>query len=534
MNNKQEKDKAINQLVNESINLSDTLSDMGESWEAGEFLYSAAELLEDLDHSFAVELYKHNIKVWEKLIEKLTFQAKLHEIAEIYLRIAEIYGDKFQDDKLKKETIIKSIKYLNQENKLLKGFNESKNGDTRKLTQNYENIAELYLKTHNFKMAIKFYKKVIDIAKNYFYYDILSFSYQHIALCYEELDDYNKAKDIILDGIDFFSILYHEFEKKADNLATAQICQILKTLYNNLDDKEQALSFAKKEAGAYINLAERLEKKDQNLQKIARYYRGAGLCYREISNSLIQSASCFVLAGNYNEKTEEYSEAAINFLDAANTFKDLNNFENSYKHFVKAGDNFWKIDEIIKSTECYLTAYDIAIEGNLEFNRFGIFNQIIRGLNKIADVGVKNKQFYTAATLILESIKFYEKLDISKDYFLRQMVRSVYKFYYEAANIKRIGYSHIVHSYVCASLSSILNGKLTQAWKIMSEIESEGNTIKKYKDMIKLIIDWVNEGKIVKFESLPYRIKRIIEGSEEIIYLIGLFKNLQPPTSILS
>ena len=63
---------------------------MGESWEAGEFLYSAAELLEDVGHSFAVELYKHNIKVWEKLIEKLTFQAKLHEIAEIYLRIAEI------------------------------------------------------------------------------------------------------------------------------------------------------------------------------------------------------------------------------------------------------------------------------------------------------------------------------------------------------------------------------------------------------------------------------------------------------------
>ena len=423
---------------------------------------------------------------------------------------------------------------MNQENKLLKGFNESKNGDTRKLTQNYDNIAELYLRSQNFKMAIKFYMKVINIAKSYHYYDILSFSYQQIALCYEELDDYIKAKNIILEGIDIFSNLYHEFERKNDNLATAQICQILKTLYNKLDDQEQVLNFTKKEAGAYINLAEQLEKKDQNLQKKARYYRGAGLCYQEISNSLIQSASCFVLAGNYNEKAEEDSEAAINFLDAAKVFKDLKNFENSYKHFVKAGDHFWKINDIIKSTECFLTAYDIASEGNLEFNRFGIFNQIIRGLNEIAEVGVKNKQFYTAATLILESIKFYEQLDIASDYFLRQMVRSVYKYYYRAANIKKIGYSHIVHSYVCASLSSILNGKLTQAWKIISEIESEGNTIKKYKDMVKLIIDWVSEDQKVEFESLPYRIKRVVEGSEEIMYLIGLFKSLQPPTNILS
>ena len=68
----------------------------------------------------------------------------------------------------------------------------------------------------------------------------------------------------------------------------------------------------------------------------------------------------------------------------------------------------------------------------------------------------------------------------------------------------------------------------------MDEIDSEGNTIEKYRDMIKLIIDWVNEGKKVKFESFPFRIKRIIEGSEEIMYLLGLFKNLQPPTNILS
>jgi tetratricopeptide (TPR) repeat protein len=528
-----EKNESIRQLVHQSIKLSKSLIEIGEVWEAGEFLFSAAELLEDIGFSFSLELYKHSIKVWEKYIEELILQAKLHEIAEVYLRISEIYSEKFQDDNLKKDNILKSIKYLNQENKLLTGFSESRNGDTRKLTQNYENIADLYLRISNFKKAIKFYEKVIDIAKAYSYYDILSFSYQQISYCYEEIDEYDNAKDIILDGIDYFLTHYHEFEKKNDNLALAQTCQILKTLYENLDDKEQALSY-KKEAGAYINLAERLEKNKQNFQKIARYYRGAGLCYKEISNGFLESASCFVLAGNYDSKAEEFSEAAVNFFDAANIFKDLNNFENAYKHFVKAGDNFWKFGDLNKSTESYLNAYDIAAEGNLEFNRYGIFNQIVRGLNKIAEDGIKNKQFYTAATLILESIKFYEQLDVARDYFLRPMVRSVFKYYYKAANLKKIGYSHIVHSYVCASLSSILNGKLKQAWKIISEIESDGTTIRKYKEMIRLMIEWVSEGEKVEIENFPYNIRRIIKDSEEIMYLMGLFKSLQPPINILS
>ncbi|MFX1393145.1 MAG: hypothetical protein ACFFAH_06165 [Promethearchaeota archaeon] len=452
----------------------------------------------------------------------------------MYLKIAEIYSEKFQDEKSKRDNILKSIKYLDQENKLLIGFNNGSSVETRTLTQNYQNIAELYVKSSNFKKAIKSYEKVIELAKIYKYYDILSFSYQQIALCFEELDNFIKSKNMILDGIDFFSNLFHELEENNDNLELAQICQILKKLYERLDDKEQYLNYSRKEAGAYINLAESLEKEGENFQKIARYYRGAGLCYKEGPNNLIESASCFVLAGNYIEKDEDYSQAAINFLDAADVFKELNNFEMAYKHCVKAGDNFWKIEDFNQATECYLNAYDIAVEGNLEFNRYGIFNQIIRGLNKIAKEGVKSKKFYTAATLILESIKFYEQLDIANDFFLRQMVRSVYRYYYRAANLKKIGYSHIVQSYILASLSLILNGKLEKAWKIISEIDSEGNTIKKYKEMIKMIMDWVYEGRKVEVQKFPYNLRRLIEGSEEIMYILSLFKSLQPPTNLLS
>jgi len=365
---------------------------------------------------------------------------------------------------------------------------------------------------------------VVNIAKDYQYFDLLSYSYKQISSCYQELDEVDKSNSVIYDGIEFFSVIFQTFVEKNDNLAISQISKVLKSLFQIIDDEEQFVSYSKKEAGAYINLAERLEKIKENFYKIARYYRGAALCYQEIHNNLIESASCFVLAGNYSEKVDDFNEAATNFFNAAVTFKELNNLEMTYKHYVKAGDNYWKIENVNDSTECYLNAYDIAVEGRLEYNKFGIFNQIIRGLNIIAKEGLKNKQFYTAATLIMESIKFYQQLDTAEDFLLNEMLKNVYRYYYRAADIKKIGSSHIVQSYVMAAISSILNGKTEKALEILSELELEGNIVNKYKKLVNLIIKWVSEGKEVEFRNFPYDLQRIIKGSEEIMYLLKFFK----------
>ena len=479
-------------------------------------------MVEDLDFSESLKLYEQIIEFYKRQIIDYKLQAKLHEIAELYLRIADVYRNKFQDNQLEEHYILNSIKFLKQESKLLKEFNE-----TRKLAQNFQNIAELYLNASDFKNAIKYYERVIEISKLYDYYDMLSFSYQQIGACYKEIDDYTKSQDVILDGVEFFSNLTTKLEEKNENLTLSQIYQILKNLYRILDEGDQYINYSKKEAGAYIDLAETLDKKKDNYHKIARYYRGAGLCYREIKNNLIECASCFILAGNFSEKIEDFGQAAMNFFDGANIFKELNNLEMAYKHFVKAGDNYWKTGSFNESTESYLNAYDIAVEGGLEYNRFGIFNQIVRGLNKIAEQGLKNKQFFTAATLILESIKFYEQLDTAKDFLLREMVNNLYRYYYRAANLKKIGYSHIVFSYVLASISCVLNGKLDKAWKIISEIESEGITVRKYKEMIKIMIERVSSGEEVKLNNFPYDLRRLIESSEEIMYLLKLFRGFK-------
>ena len=518
LEDEKEKTDQSQKIINDSIITANEISESGEFFEAGEFLISIAELLEGLISFHSVKLYKLTIKYWNNEVNSFKLQGKLHEVAEIFLRIADLY-EKLDEPKSYRKNILGSIDYLKRESKILKEFNE-----TRKLAQNYENIAGLFLKVEDHKNAIKYYLNVVKIAKEYHYFDLLSYSYQQISDCYQELDDIEKSNSIIYDGIEFFSTLFQSFEEKNENLAISQIAQVLKSLYHLIDDEEQFIIFSKKEAGAYINLAERLEKNEENYYKIARYYRGAALCYQEIHNNLIESASCFVLAGNYSERIEDFNEAAINFFNAAVIFKELNNLEMTYKHYVKAGDNYWKVKNVNDSTESYLNAYDIAVEGGLEYNKFGIFNQIVRGLNIVAKEGLKNKQFYTAATLIMESIKFYQQLDTAKEFLVNEMVKNVYRYYYKAANLKKIGNSHIVQSYIMAAISAILNGNINKALKILSEIEMKGNTVKKYKEFVQIIIDWVSDGKDVEFENFPYDIQRIITGSEEIGYLLRFFK----------
>jgi tetratricopeptide (TPR) repeat protein len=517
--NLREKFALILTIVEDARIFAKDLAESKEFEEAGEFLCSVAEIIEELNSSQAYKLYKLSIDFWEQQINSYKLQAKFHEIAEIYKRLADLYSEKFKNKKLEKKYILNAISYMRQESKLLKEFNE-----IRKLLQNYQNIAELYLRISYYKKAMRYFSLVIDIAKEYLFFDLLSYSYQQVAKYYQDLGDIKKANDLISDGIEFFNEIYEKYDKKNDHLALSQIFHVLKNLYKLIDDEDQFINFSKKEAGSYINLAERIIKNEDNYQKIAGYYRGAALCYQEINNNLIESASCFILAGNYTEKIEDFNEAGANFYNAAVTFRELNNNELSYKHFVKAGDCYWKIGNVNDSTESYLNAYDIAVEANLEYNRFGIFNQIIRGLNIIAKEGLKSKQFFTAATLILESIKFYQQLDTAKDFLVNEMVKNVYKYYYRAANLKKIGYSHIVQSYILAAISSVLNGRIKKAQKILSEIEVKGNTAKRYVELVEMIIERILEGKSVDFNSLPYHIQRIVNGSEEISYLLHLFK----------
>ncbi|TFF97396.1 MAG: hypothetical protein EU547_04410 [Promethearchaeota archaeon] len=519
-----EKEKKLDNIISEVINDICESQDYENSYETGELLYSVGEVLENMEnvaYTHALKVFDESISIWKSLVEQYKQQGKLHEISELFLRIAEIYRIKYENPKLERKYILKSIKFLKQETELLEHLNEG-----RKLPQNYQNIAELYFKLSEFKKAIEYYKKVIYFGKNNNFIDILPYSYRQISECYMELDQIKKSKEILFNAVDFFMSLYHQANKKNDNAGLAQVCQILKNIFKSLKRKNSYIHYSKKEAGAYINLAERMKEEGEEPQKIARYYRGAALCYKDVKSNLLESASCFVLAGNYCVQAKDYNQAVINYFDAGTIFQRLDNYELAYKHFMKAGDNFWKIKNYDDATNCYLNAYEAAVEGKIEFNKYGLFNQIIRGLHKIAGEGLKSKQFYKAASLILESIKFYEQLESSKDFLLDEMIKNTYKYYYRAANLSKISYSHIVNAYIVAALSLILIGRLEKAKEILSEIDSDGTTINIYKEMINFIIERVKQDRKVDINCFPFQMKRLILNSIDIKYLVSLFSKI--------
>lgn len=519
-----EKESQLEETISEAIENVYNITEEGNHFEAGELLYSIGEVLEEMEniaYVHAIRVYDEAVSLWKDLIAQYKRQGKLHEISELYLRIADIYRIKYENPELERKHILKSIKFLKQETELLEHLNEG-----RKLPQNYQNIAELYYKLSKFEKAIEYYRKVIYFGKHNNFIDILPYSYRKVSECYRKLDQVNKAKEVLFNAVDFFMSLYHQANKKNDNAAVAQVCQILKNIFKSLKKKHSYIHYSKKEAGAYIRLAERIKEEGKERYKIARYYRGAALCYKDIKSNALDSASCFVLAGNYSVKMEDFNQAVINYYDAATLFQRLENYELAYKHFMKAGDYYWKLKDYDDATNCYLNAYEAAIEGKIEFNKYGLFNQIIRGLHKIAGEGLKSKQFYKAASLILESIKFYEQLESSKDFLLEEMIKNTYKYYYRAASLSKISYSHIVNSYIVAALSLILIGKLDKAREILSEISAESTTIAVYKQMINLIIERAKQGKEVSIDNFPFQIKRLILNSIDIKYLISLFSKI--------
>ncbi len=514
----------IDKTISNAIEYVYDISEEENRFEVGELLYSIGEMLENMDgleYSHALKVYDESVSLWKKQIGIYKRQGKLHEISELFLRIADVYRVKYEDYKLEKKYILKSIKFLRQETELLEELNES-----RKLPQNYQNIAELYFKLSEFEKAIQFYRYVINFAKHNNFIEYLPYSFRQISVCYKELNMIKKAKEVLFNAIDFFLSLYHETNEKNDPISLAQICQILKSLFKSLKKKRAYIYYTKKEAGAYISLAEKIKEEGEEPHKIARYYRGAALCYRDIEENFLESASCFVLAGNYCIKVEDYNQAVINYFDAATIFQALSNYELAYKNFMKSGDYYWKIKDCDGATKSYLNAYESAMEGKVEFNKYGLFNQIIRGLNKIAGEGLKSKEFYKAASLILESIKFYEQLDGAKDFLLEDMIKNTYKYYYRAANLSKINNSHIVNSYVVAALSLILIGRLEKAQEIISEIKSKGNTVRGYKTMVDIIIERIKHGKKVNIECFPFHIKRLIKNSIDVQYLIYLFSKI--------
>lgn len=521
--NKENKKFLILELIKFISTEAKKIAEMGDFFEAAEILSSTANLLEEIDQDIAKELLKNAMKYWDKQIETCKKQAKFLEIAELYIKQADIHRDIFRNTKKEQENILYAIQFLNHEADVRLEFNE-----LEAVARTFQNIANLYNRISNFRKAIKFNKMAIKLAKEHGYYHILQYTYQQLFSCFSDLGDYNSAKEIVLVGIEYFASEALKYEQKDIlNLNLSALYQIIKKLYFMLNDTDNYVSYAKKEASTYISIAQSLGNDPTDAEKKGTLYRGAALCYNEIQNNLIECASCFFLAGNFFHSIQKNSDAAENYNNAAMVFGQIGNYQKAFDLYVKAALNYQKIN-VRNSLENFLNAYDLTLNEDIEFNRNELYNYLIQGLNQYAKEKIKTKEFYSAATSILESLKFYSNLDSErfKPEIFAEMVKRASKNYYKAASFKNIRPRNIRYAYFLSALSRLLLKQIDEAKKIMKEVNTNGNQVEKYKSIVNQIIEWINENKQILISDFPKNIQKFINRYDEVKYIISLFENI--------
>lgn len=500
------------------------IAESGDYFESAEILSGTATILEDIDRDIAKELFKNAIKYWDEQIESSKKQAKFLEVAEIYLKIADLYKFTFKNIKKEKEKILFAIQFLNHEADIRLEFNE-----LEEVARIFQNIANLYSRINNYRKAIKFNKMAIKLSREHGYYQILSFTYQQLFSCFSELKDYNAAKEIVLIAIEYFAneVLKYESSNLL-NLNVPQLYQIIKKLYFMLNDSQNYVNYAKKEASSYINIAQSLGNDPKDEERKATLYRGAALCYNEIQNNLIECASCFYLAGNFFLSLEKFSEAAENYNNAAMAFRQIGNFQKAFELYIKAALNYQKSKNLQYSIENFLNAYDLTIENKIEFDKLVLYNHLIQSLNQFAKEKIKMKEFYIAATSILESLKFYSSSDNDRfnPVIFAEMVKRISKNYHKAASFKQIQPRNIRYAYFLAALSRLLLKQIDEANEIMKEITSNGNRVEKYKAIVNYIIESLNQNQRVLISNFPKNLQKFINRYAEVKYFISLFENI--------
>ncbi|MCK4238947.1 MAG: hypothetical protein KAX33_07495, partial [Candidatus Lokiarchaeota archaeon] len=190
--------------------------------------------------------------------------------------------------------------------------------------------------------------------------------------------------------------------------------------------------------------------------------------------------------------------------------------------------NYQNINNVRNCLENFLNAYDLTLKEEIVFNRTELYNYLIQGLNKYAKQKIKTKEFYSAATSILESLKFYSNLDSERfnPEIFAEMVKRASKNYYKAASFKTIRPRNIRFSYFLAALSRLLLKQIDEAKEIMKEVNTNGSRVEKYKAIVNQIIEWINEDKEILISDFPQNIQKFILRYDEVKYIISLFENI--------
>lgn len=522
------------QLMHDLISSAKVYSDAGDFYEAAEIFYSAGYLFEETDFKQAQALYEKAIDQWKAFIEKLVGQGKFREIADIHNKISHVYERKFNAPGLQQQHQRAAISYYEQNANMLEQF-----GELKKVVHDLHNIAVLHADLHEWEEVLVVTRRALELAKQLKYFEIYASLVEIRADAFNQLGRHKELREGILKAIDVLTMEALTCEENDEIFNASQIYEILKRLHKQLPDARQYEFFAIKEASMYQKMAEQeLLRADGrvDLLKVANFYRGAGLCYKEVEKDL-DTAACFYLAAQHFDNANDYYNGAQNLSDAGIFFQNCAMTEKAREMFLESGRQFELIGDLELAAENFLAAFDLldvdvdhaggspvpkkSSDGPRHDDPVFLASKISDVFQQLAREQLARKNFHVAGTLFLEAARYLAavfRLRKKIGYFLR-LASSAFTEAVERQHFAKDSLRY--YAGACAVLAQTIVGEHEKARAIMGDLTLHGNgqVGYHYVEVAQLALETV--ARDLPEMVLPAHLERVVKNAPELQKLLS-------------
>ncbi len=283
------------------------------------------------------------------------------------------------------------------------------------------------------------------------------------------------------------------------------------------------------EAISYISLAKNVYKspnfsKEQNsIHKMASFYRGAALCFKETEMDYLEGASCFLIAANMFRQAIEYMESCYCFNDAGELFEQTDLPEKSVKYYEIAANLSLLNDDYEFAIEKLITCYNLIETKNLSYDLERIAEKINTNLIELSEYYAGKKQYFMAGTLSLETLRYFRKMGLNENSpEVKEVLLKISDYYSKEYSINSnsgIKNTTVAYILILSIISKISLKKYNEAEKQIKKLEKEVNNseiLKAYNTIAKEMIKAKKNGTKFDLSHFNKKVKKIFSNSEEI------------------
>jgi tetratricopeptide (TPR) repeat protein len=388
------------------------------------------------------------------------------------------------------------------------------------------NLGELYARINEFELALEYSNLTLELAKEQKFYDIIANTYLNLSDIYLFMDDEETSREFIEDARTYFSKEEQRCKDSGKYNNLSQIYQILKTINAEINDKKEFVKFSRKEAKSYIDLAKHIHREKLNYYKLANFYKGAAVCFKE--TDYLECATCYYLAARIFQQIGEYTLSNSCYSEAAELFEEIGLYKRAIELYCQSAENYLQNNNLEFAIEKFMNAFDLLSRENINFQKYELAEKIETNLIRLSTINANENRYFIAGTLLLETLFYYKKAGLRKSQEDINKLLNKIQFYYQKEyqeHAESGKSSWVAYMLALTAIAHISLGKMDKAYEYIKKlklIENGSNTINSYRKITELILKSKKEEIKFTLSTLDKKSKKIYSGLEEV----KLFNNL--------